>query len=1393
MISSLKAVRSFRLEFSLFCLAALFSPIARGQLSSSALDGPAFAASPAEIAAAAAKIPPAKDAPVTVLYEEDKNQLDADGRVATTHRLIYRIEKQAAVDSWSETSVEWEAFYQKEPTLRARVVRPDGGASELDQKTITDVPARNEEDGTYSDERIHKAPLPGLGVGAIVETETTRVDKEPYFSSGGVYRFYFERGVPVAESRVIVEAPAASPLQYRTGFLSDTAVKDETAAGVRRLVFEQRNLPAAVNSDIELITPEQRTPWAEISTGKSWEAVAQSYRLLAEPQIQPGQVKSFVGQATSPPADPQARLAFIQQLVSKLHHEVRYTGIEFGQSKLQPEQPAEVLKRHYGDCKDKASLLVAMLRASGVPANLALLDAGPGRDVTPDLPGMNQFDHAIVFVPAATPADKPIWIDATAEFTKVGDLPYGDQGRLALVIAEDTKALSKIPEARPEDSVLVETREFYLADYGPSRVVESSETTGHVDSGYRAGYGDITNKELRTNLENYARNIYAAKSLGKVEAGDPKDFTKPFILRLEIEKSKRGNTGIHDAAVAMYPTGAFSNLPRWFAVDPDEEGRKLTADEEADRQKAVAQRAAAYDVQPFIAERRYRITPPAGFVLRALPADKTTQMGPATLTQTFTSDQTGILTAVFRFTTGKERYTVDEALALRKAVIAANKEDAVMAFFDQAGSKQIAAGKVREGLDTDRALVKASPNDPLPHIRLAYAFLTAGVGEAARAEALKATVLAPKSGLAFAALGWVLQFNMIGVHFGPGFDLNGALDAYRKAKELDPDDLETRENLAILYEYDTDGIRYASVAGLKSAIAEYRELTKVDKPTGERYEDNILFDLLYSHQYKELLAEIEPLPSSTTRSGLGISATIALNGLDAGLKRADQISGDAAQRSSALRNSGAQLISLRLYPQAAGVLSASLEGQQDAATLARQVEIFRNLKPYDLPTDGHPESVVKQLIAAGLANKLDEATIAKLISRVGYPTDAAWQKAIKKNVDSGFGLAASAERSGFSPATLADIMLGTMKVSTKGDDATGYRVTLQILGAGVQQFFVDKEDGGYKIVASQQDFPEVGNAALSFLHRGNEAEARALLDWKRDAMHKGGGDDPLAGPLLPRFWTSGESQGADAIENASASLLAYDAGIAELLPAISARRDKWTAGKPDRTDFDLLLAIGYDRVGNAAAARQAAEALVKDSPDSASAVQLAGDAYRLDHDFAAWKTLVDARLAKHPADREMLIEKARVEQAQGDFAAARKTLHAVLDSSDVTAEDYNNYAWNTLFEKNVDADAIQAGQQSNMLSKNSSFAALHTLACIYAAAGKTVEAKETLLQAMQAANMGKPNPETWFAFGAIYEQYGVADAAITAFKKVEKPDHPINPTDTYVLAQAHLKALAAAP
>lgn len=1357
------------------------------QTSSWPLDGPAFHASAADLKDAAAKIVAEKDAEASVLFEDERYSIDGAGRVTEAHHIIYRIETAAGVEHWAEVSAEWETFYQDQPTMRARVIRADGSAIELDPATETDVAANESGDGTLSDDRVHKAPLPGIGVGSIVEEETTTVDKEPFFGGGGFYRVYMQRGVPITRSRLTVSLPTSTPFAYRVLRLPNVAIKDEKAGNVRTVTFDQGYLPGGVSSDIGLPTPEPVWPEIDFATGKSWHEVATAYDHIAEPQVRPDQVKALV------PGSGTERLALIQQLVARLHKEVRYTGVEFGRARLEPRSPAEILNRHYGDCKDKAAMLVAMLRAAGVDADLALLDAGPGEDVSPDLPGINGFDHAIVYIPPRG-SDVALWIDATAEFTRVGSLPYADQGRLALIIADDTQGLVATPQARPEDSVMVETREFHLADFGPADVIESSDTTGHIDENFRSYYQDTENKDIRQGLENYVRSSYRAKSLKSVQHGNSRDLSKPFLLQLDIDKAARGTTALGDAAVGLDPRGTWNTLPGWFAKNPDRGDTKLTPEEEANRRKAEAQRSTDYDVEPFVTERRYRIFPPAGFVLRSLPANRTIPMGPASLSENYATDGDGSVTAVFRFTTGKGRYSVNEVLALRKAVLDAAKLDWPVLEFDQVGAKYFAQGKVRDALAADRDLIGKHAKDAVQYARLADVLLDAGVGQQARGQARKATQVDPTSVIAWSTLGWTLEHNDIGVQYGLGFDLDGAVAAYRKAEELDPDRADTRENLAILYEYDAHGTRYGAVPGIEHAITEYRNLKKQDKEAGESYEDNLLYCLLYAHHYLDLKTELAASPASSVRNSLRISAATASDGVAAGLKESNQLSGDAQERATALQNAGQQLIRLRMYPEAAQILAASIQNQQQSAQTARQVEIFRDLHRYEPNSAGPNDAseLVRDVTGKLFTGQLTDPDIERMLTRHSFATEDQWNRNLKKTREAASATLAMANRVGLPPEVLADVTVGSMKISAQGTDQTGYRVTLQSIGSAPRQFFVTKEDGGYRIVADQSDSMEVGNEALFLLHSGNEAEARALLDWKRDLMHKGGGDDPLEGPLFPLFWTSGESSGADAIERAAAALMVSEMDVSSMLPQIEAKsRATSEKDKADASALNLLLAEGYLRADKPALAWPAIQALVSAFPDSIVAARLAGEYYRRTKDWAAWDAMLDARLQKHPGARDWLLLKAYAEQSRGNWQAAQQTLQLVFDGGQATAVDYNNYAWNGLFETKVGDDAIKAAQQATSITQNSQFSSLHTLACLYAAQGKSTEARQVLLQAMQAGNLAEPNSDVWFVLGLIDEDYGLSDAAIAAFRRVEKPEAPLEPTDTWVLAQKHLHDLHA--
>jgi tetratricopeptide (TPR) repeat protein len=430
------------------------------------------------------------------------------------------------------------------------------------------------------------------------------------------------------------------------------------------------------------------------------------------------------------------------------------------------------------------------------------------------------------------------------------------------------------------------------------------------------------------------------------------------------------------------------------------------------------------------------------------------------------------------------------------------------------------------------------------------------------------------------------------------------------------------------------------------------------------------------------------------------------------------------------------------------------------------------------------------MMLSAITGQFDDKLAGELLTRHAYGSELEWQRNLDKMHESRGMLHSMAEHANLPARVLLDLIADNLKLSVEGDDGSGYKVTIHSLGAKAQSYFVVKEEGRFKVVTDGTKHSEAGNEALYLLSTGHDAEARSLLNWMRDRTHKGGGDDPLAGPLLPRFWTVGDAADHKAMQRAAASLVADNAGIRELLPSLQAEL-KDATNEQERVNLELLLGTGYRTDQDGAALRAVSSDVIAKYPDSYVAIEFVADADAMMKDWSRSKSILTAQLAKHSDDEVLLRIKASSAEAQGDFVLARATRQILFDNGKATSNDYNSYAWTALFDDKIDADVVKAAQQANMLSHNASFNDMHTLACVYTSQRRTAEARDLLLKAMTAENLSEPNSEVWYALGAIYEQYGVTDAATEAYRKVEKPEGRIYPTSTWVLAQAHLKALGA--
>ena len=175
--------------------------------------------------------------------------------------------------------------------------------------------------------------------------------------------------------------------------------------------------------------------------------------------------------------------------------------------------------------------------------------------------------------------------------------------------------------------------------------------------------------------------------------------------------------------------------------------------------------------------------------------------------------------------------------------------------------------------------------------------------------------------------------------------------------------------------------------------------------------------------------------------------------------------------------------------------------------------------------------------------------------------------------------------------------------------------------------------------------------------------------------------------------------------------------------------------------------------------------------------------------FDDWEKLVNARLQKQPDEAAYILSTSELASYRGQFDKAREIIKSMIDKGQASSEDMNQYAWYALSVASpMYQDTIDTASRANDLTKNANFGILHTLACVYAAAGKTSQARELLLKSIDTLHLEEPNSQVLFGFGLIAEQYGEFEAAAKLYARSPKPKLD-GPGSTYALAQKRLAAL----
>ncbi len=409
-----------------------------------------------------------------------------------------------------------------------------------------------------------------------------------------------------------------------------------------------------------------------------------------------------------------------------------------------------------------------MLRAAGIRADVALLRTGQYGDVAPALPGLGDFDHAIVYIPG----ERPLWIDPSARCAPAGYLPLLDQNRWAMLASPETRELVHTAQMDYKLNTGEQIIDLYPTEYGRGRIHVTVTCGGSCEEDLREDYASLGIKALRKKWKDYLKDQFHAQTSPRLEFSPPLDLTKPFRVTAEVPDARIGQFDEAAATISLRPEGLFQRLPGLFRGEQAEEDDGSAG--RAGGSQSDERKGPLLLPEPHIRQLQYRIHLPAGFTPKALPASSLKQYGPATISQKYEMSGDDLIVATFRLDTGPGRFTAEEVEDLRQAIAELAKDEnspwEVKIGLENVAARDMAAGRVAEALAHARAEL-ARPGTARDradqHAHYSRLLLKAGLGEAARAEARRAVELAPHSAAAYANLARTLTLRPVGPPFPP--------------------------------------------------------------------------------------------------------------------------------------------------------------------------------------------------------------------------------------------------------------------------------------------------------------------------------------------------------------------------------------------------------------------------------------------------------------------------------------------------------------------------------------------------------------------------------------------------------------------------------------------------
>lgn len=490
---------------------------------------------PAWLRSAAGSTIPAfeKDVRAVVLADESVVTIDDDGRMTRSDFYAVKVLTREGRDEAVAHAV-YNTDTEKVKDIRAWLISPSGKVKKYGKGETAEVALVDND--VYNEAKQMLILASGdAELGSIFGYETVTEDR-------GVFSqltWYFQGApLPVLKSRISVSLPKG----WTANALTLNHEKIEPTLSGNTYTWELRDLPPVTH---EPLSPPRSaiTPWLAINliptpekpaTRRSFATWVDVSRWLSEISDSQAEVDNALGgkarQITAASKTEMDKITAVGRFVQA----VNYVSIQIGTGRgggYRPHTAIEVFAKSYGDCKDKANLMRAMLKAIGIKSYLVSIYSGDPNHVRREWPSPHQFNHCIIAVKvsdetqALTVVDHPtlgrlLIFDATDDITPVGDLPVYEQGSYALIIAGEAGALLKMPVTPPEANMLTRSAEVQLNPDGSILATMREQSIGQAAVRERGPFRGLTKPDYNAMIERWIAQGATGVRVSKIEPLD---------------------------------------------------------------------------------------------------------------------------------------------------------------------------------------------------------------------------------------------------------------------------------------------------------------------------------------------------------------------------------------------------------------------------------------------------------------------------------------------------------------------------------------------------------------------------------------------------------------------------------------------------------------------------------------------------------------------------------------------------------------------------------------------------------------------------------------------------------------------------------------------------------